>query len=100
MNGTMLLFQFHERTDRNTINKFMQKFHGQDSSLWKGRYKYHRHGFLEDIPHRKILRGVVILTKEDTEKVLDFLNSYSITLHVREVELTADDEEILRGFHK
>ena len=25
MNGTMLLFQFHERTDRNTINKFMQE---------------------------------------------------------------------------
>ena len=30
MNGTMLLFQFHERTDRNTINKFMQEV------IWTG----------------------------------------------------------------
>ena len=100
MYGTMILFQFREGTDRNTINKFMQKFYGQDSSSWKGRYKYHRHGFLEDIPHRKILRGVIILRKEDREKVLDFLGSYSLTLHVREVKLTPNDEEILRGFHE
>ena len=100
MDGTMILFQFHERTNRNTINKFMQKFYGQDSSSWKGRYRYHRHGFLEDIPHRKILRGVVILRKEDREKVLGFLNSYSLTLHVREIKLTPDDEEILRRPHE
>jgi hypothetical protein len=100
MNGTMILFQFHEKTDRNTINKFMQKFYGQDSTSWNGKYKYHRHGFLEDIPHRKILRGVVILRKQDSEKVLDFLENYSLTLHVREIKLTPDDEEILRGFHE
>ena len=43
---------------------------------------------------------MVILRKEDREKVLGFLNSYSLTLHVREVKLTPDDEEILRGFHE
>jgi hypothetical protein len=100
MNGTMILFQFSEKTDHNTVNKFMQKFYGQDSSSWNGKYKYHRHGFMEDIPHRKLLRGVVILRGEDVPEVLDFLGKYSMTLHVREIRLTPDDEKILGGDHE
>ena len=100
MNGTMILFQFPEQTDHNTVNKFMQKFYGQDSSSWNGKYKYHRHGFMEDIPHRKLLRGVVILRGEDVPEVLDFLGKYSVMLHVREIRLTPDDEKILGGDHE
>ena len=100
MNGTMILFQFPEKTDHNTVNKFMQKFYGQDSSSWNGKYKYHRHGFMEDIPHRKLLRGVVILRGEDVPEVLDFLGKYSVMLHVREIRLTPDDEKILGGDHE
>ena len=99
MNGTMILFQFPEKTEHGVINKFMQRFYGQDSSSWNGKYKFHRHGFMEDIPHRKLQRGVIILRKEDRERVLDFLGEYSLTLHVREVKLTPDDEEKLRQFH-
>ena len=100
MNGTMILFQFTERADHNTVNKFMQKFYGQDSTSWKGKYTYHRHGLLDNIPHRKLLRGVLILRNEDAAKVLNFLEQYSLTLHIREVKLTSDDEKILRGTHE
>ena len=55
---------------------------------------------LESIPHRKLLRGVLILRNEDAAKVLNFLEQYSLTLHVREVKLTSDDEKILRGIHE
>ena len=54
---------------------------------------------MEDIPHRKLLRGVIILRKDDRDKVLDFLGSYSLTWHVREVKLTPEDEEKLGQFH-
>ena len=100
MNGTMILFQFTERTDHNTVNKFMQKFYGQDSTSGNGKYKYHRHGLLESIPHRKLLRGVLILRNEDAAKVLEFLGQYSLTLHVREIKLTQDDEKTLGGTHE
>ena len=60
---------------------------------------YHRHGLLEDIPHRKLLRGFVILRNENVQMVLDFLGQYSLMLHVREVKLTEDDENILRETH-
>ena len=100
MNGTMILFHFPEKTDHGTINKFMQKFYGQDSTSWKGKYTYHRHGLLENIPHRKLLRGVLILRNEDTPKVLEFLGEYSLTLHVREIKLTPDDEKTLGETHE
>ena len=97
MNGTMILFQFVEKTEHNTVNKFMQKFYGQDSTSWKGKYRHHRRGFLENIPHRKLLRGVIIIRTEDVPQVLGFLEKYSLTLYVREVKLTGDDEKILGG---
>ena len=100
MNGTMILFQFVEKTEHNTVNKFMQKFYGQDSTSWKGKYSHHRQGFLENIPHRKLLRGVIILRSEDMPQVLDFLGKYPLTLHVREVKLTGDDEKILKETHE
>ncbi len=95
MNGTMILFHFPEKTDHGTINRFMQKFYGQDSTSWNGKYKYRRRGFLEDVPHRKLLRGVIILRNSDVSPVLDFLGKYSLTLHVREIRLTEDDEKVL-----
>jgi hypothetical protein len=30
---------------------------------------------MEDIPHRKLLRGVIILRKDDHDKVLDFIGN-------------------------
>ncbi len=33
---------------------------------------------MEDISHRKLLSGVIILRKDDRDKVLDFLGSYSL----------------------
>ena len=60
---------------------------------------YHRHGLLEDISHKKLLRGVIILRNENVQMVLDFIGRYSLTLHVREVKLTEDDENILRETH-
>jgi len=100
MNGTMILFHFPARTPHGTINKFMQSFYGQDSTSWKGKYTYHRHGLLDDIPHRKLLRGVIILRNEDVSRVLEFLGKYRLTLHVREIKLTREDENLLGETHE
>ena len=55
---------------------------------------------MEGIPHRKLLGGVMILRNEDVANVLNFLEQYPLTLHVREVKLTLDDEKMLRGTHE
>lgn len=56
-------------------------------------YCHHKHGLLEDIPHVKLLREVIIVAEEDAEKVLDFLREYKAEIHVRRIVLTSGDKK-------
>jgi hypothetical protein len=100
MKGVAVIFRLPENTDLNTMNKFIRGLYGQDSTSWKGRYSHHRKGILEDIPHRKFLRGVLFINGDDTEKVVEYLRRFSANFYVGTVELTPDDEKILRGTHE
>ena len=80
--------------------RFNRKFLGYTDKSQYGKFSYSRDGFMEGIPHRKLLRGVMILRNEDVANVLNFLEQYPLTLHVREVKLTLDDEKMLRGTHE
>ena len=95
MNGYLLIFSLPAKRKNVEISKFCQKFYGQDTSSWGGKYHYHRQGLLDDIPHRKLLRGVIIINKEDLKTILEFLKGYGAQVHIREVKLTETDERIL-----
>ena len=75
---------------------FAKKFYGQETSSNKGRYKYRRKGFLDDIPHIKLIRGVIIVFKKDANKVIKFLKSYDTDIYIRNLELTPEDFRILQ----
>jgi len=85
------------KTPGRTVNKFCKEFYGQDTSSHHGKYRYHRHGLLDDIPHHRIIRQVVIVKNEDAKKVIEFLESYGATIHTRVVELTWEDVALLLG---
>ena len=91
-----MIFKLPPRKKNVELSKFCQRFYGQDTSSGKGKYRYHRHGLLDDIPHRKLLRGVIIIGPNNLEKVLDFLESYDATVHFREIKLIKDDKEDLK----
>jgi hypothetical protein len=94
MNGAKILFHFPEKTPHSTINKFMQKFYGQDSTSWKEKYAYHRHGLFYNIPHRKLLRGVIKLRNEYVSRLLEFLGKYTVTHHVGDIKPISDHENL------
>jgi hypothetical protein len=58
---------------------------------------YNRGGFIDDFPHVKVERAIFIFRKEDTEKVLSFLEEYKIKVFTREVILEKSDVKILGG---
>ena len=91
------MFRLPPKKKNVEVSKFCQRFYGQDTSSGKGKYRYRRHGLLDDIPHRKLLRGVIIVKTEDLEKVLDFLGKYDAMVHFREIKLFEEDEEILKS---
>jgi hypothetical protein len=97
MGGSIIIFRLPPRRRNVEISKFCQRFYGQETSSGKGKYHYRRHGLLDDIPYRKLLRGVIIIDTEYLQKVQDFLDKYNAEIHTREVKLTEGDRKILKS---
>jgi len=101
MQGKLIVFRVYKNTEKQTtnslttLNRFVQKFYGQDTTNHGGKYKHHRKGLLEDIPHIKLIRGVIIVRETDLEKILNFLNTYNAETWTRDITLTPEDEKTL-----
>ncbi|MGC9074069.1 MAG: hypothetical protein ACP5H0_07945 [Caldisericum sp.] len=97
MEGIIIVFRLPKGSKINQINQFCKKFYGQDTSSWKGKYHYHRRGLLDDIPHKKLIRGVIIIEEKYLEPVKKFLEEYNATVFIRKIILTAEDEKELKN---
>jgi hypothetical protein len=98
MKGNIIVFRFKEKTEQKSINQFCKKFYGQNTSSHGGKYQYRRHGLLDNIPHIKLIGGVILVEKDFAEKVIDFLKEYNAEFYIREVILLYEDEVILGKF--
>jgi lipoate-protein ligase A len=96
MKGMLIAFRIYKNTDARTVNRFCQKFYGQAVSSHGGKYHYHRKGLLEDIPHVKLIRSVIIVSTRDADKVIRFLREFNAEVHVRDVTLTHEDRKTLQ----
>jgi len=97
MDGSIIIFRLPPRKKNVELSKFCQRFYGQETSSAKGKYHYHRHGLLDDIPFRKLLRGVIIIDTENLQKIIDFLDDYEAVTHTRQIKLTEEDIKALKG---
>ena len=91
-----MIFRLPPGTPNGELGKFVKKFYGQETSSWKGKYSYRRRGLLDGIPHRKMLRGVVLLRHPDLPGVLAFLKEWKAEVEVRRVWPTREDLTYLR----
>jgi hypothetical protein len=90
-----VVFRLPPKLKKVDVSKFCQRFYGQNTSSHGGKYRYHRRGILDDIPYRKLIRGVIILDPKDLEIVLTFLRRCGAEVHVRSIKLTAEDRQLL-----
>ena len=95
MRGSIIVFRLPPGTSNTGLSKFCQRFYGQDTSSWRGKYRYHRRGLLEDVPHRKIIRGVLLVKSSDVEVVRRFLVDYDATIYTWDVQLNPEDLQAL-----
>ncbi len=93
--GKILVFHFPKKTNQKSLNKFCKKFYGQNTSSHGGKYRYRRKGLLDTIPHIKLIGGVLIVSTENADKIIQFLKEYGAELFVRDVILLPEDEIIL-----
>ena len=83
MDGSIIVFSLRKDLSSSEKTGFCLGFYGDDTSTWKGKYKYHRHGLLDDIPYRKIAKSVIIIRSSDLEKVKDYVRDRTEEFHVR-----------------
>ena len=95
MQGAIVIFRLPPKTKQSVANVFCQRFYGQDASSHGGKYRYHRRGILDDIPYRKLIRGVILIEPKDLETVLAFLRRYDAEIYVRSIRFTAEDLQII-----
>ena len=96
MNGYIIVFKLPPKKKNVEVSKFCQKFYGQDTSSWGGKYRYRRHGLLDDIPYRKLSRGVILINKEDLKTILTFVEKYDARIYAREVKLIEEDRQSMK----
>ena len=93
--GYIIVFRILARTNKSTTEKFCREFYGYTDRSNKGKYTYKRHGFLEQFPYIKPLRGVFVVRKEDAPLILTFLDRYNAEMYYREIILKDEDLDIL-----
>jgi hypothetical protein len=92
--GVLVAFRL-SAYDKNRASDLVKRLYGQETSSHGGRYRYRRTGLLDGIPHRRLIRGVLVLREADAERVARLLREYDAEIHVRRVELTAEDRKAL-----
>ena len=95
MKGTLIAFTLPTGNDKITSSAFTKALYGQKTSTHHGKYVYRKRGILDDIPYRKLIRGVFVIQDKDKKWIIDFLERFSAEYYVRVVELTEEDCEIM-----
>ena len=94
MEGTRIAFRL-ATYDRDKASEFVKRLYGQRTTSHGGRYVYRRKGLLDETPHVRLIRGVVIVRTEDAGRVVGFLEGFGAEAHARRVRLIQDDVEVV-----
>lgn len=92
----VVVASIYRKVGQGSTDSFVKKFYGQETTSHGGRYRYHRKGLLDDVPHVRLGRGVLIIKPEDLERVAGFLEEWKANYSVRDIILSQNDKEDLQ----
>ena len=92
----LIAYRLKPPHNATVASALVKKLYGQETSSHEGRYRYRRKGLLDELPHNKLIRGVLIVRKEDKDRVVELLKSFNAEVHIREVILVPEDVEALK----
>ena len=94
MDGALLAFRLVPY-DRDRASELVKRLVGPRTSSHGGKCVVRRKGSLDEIPHRRLNRGVIIVREEDAGRVVRFLKTHGTEVHARRVLLIADDIKVV-----
>ena len=96
MIGSLIVFRILAKNTKLTMNKFCRQFYGYIDRSNNYKYTYKRGGFIEKFRYIKPLRGVLIVRKKDSKKIISFLKDFNADIFVRDVLLNKEDMRKLK----
>ena len=93
--GFIVLYRVLTKAGKSNADRLIRGLNGFEDRSNFGKYVYHRAGFLDRFPNVKLIRGALIVRRENAEDLVKFLEGFDAEVHVREVFLNEDDEKAL-----
>ncbi|MGI0130368.1 MAG: hypothetical protein ACREDE_04640 [Thermoplasmata archaeon] len=90
--GVLLVFHLPEGSPSVRHREFRRRVYGEATSSWGGKYRYHRQGILDGVPHVRIYWGIIVVRTADGGKMARWLRKQGARTIVRAVTLTSKDE--------
>jgi hypothetical protein len=95
MRAMIVVFHLPKGSSPAKHRDFRQAMYGEDVSVAKGRYRYRRHGLLDEILHVRMYWGAVIIKRQDFKRLKEVLERFSAEYGTREVKPTKKDLKAL-----
>ncbi len=97
------IITFSTNTDKNSDRtKFFKQLYGWEQTIpgKKKNYEYHREGFLEKIPHKKVGEGSFIAPEVEFEKVMQFFEQWHKKVITNVFKILLEDQDIFDEFDR
>lgn len=96
--GVIIAFRNKPKSASKDLKRFCNRLFGYKDHSQNGKYIYERKGLLDEIPNILInpIRSIIIVKKDNAEKVLDFLKEFDTEIFVKEIKLQKEDLEKLK----
>lgn len=96
MKGKIICYNMKSSNlSRRDVDKFLRELIGHNDKSHHGRYSYRKQGILDEIPHIKPVRSVIVVPKKESPQVIDLLKKYAIDTYIRDIILTKCDLKTL-----
>jgi len=93
MDGTLIAYRLPAGSTNAAYGRLVKRLYGQETSA--GGYRYRRRGLLDDLPHRRVIRGVIVLREGDATAVVRLLRELQAEAYVWRISLTREDRKAL-----
>lgn len=82
---TKLVCYALENSDQVTRTRLQRELYGYKDSSNHGKYKYERSGLLNNLEHKRITDGVILIANQHASKLTSLLKKYKAKTHLFDV---------------
>jgi len=68
----LIAFKLNKEVKSTQRTRFFGKLYGCTDKSYYGKYTYKKKGVLDDIPHRVLIRAVIMVREENVKELIDF----------------------------